>query len=137
MALDVKSITFDCVAWEPLVEFWSAALGFAEDPEDPNSPGDPAGLITSPDRRLNLLFIPVPEGKTVKNRLHLDLVPADSTRDAEVERLVGLGATLMADFRKPDGTGFVVLQDPEGNELCVERSDNERTLGAEGTPAGH
>ena len=61
MTSRIKSITYDCVAWEPLVAFWSAALGFAEDPDDPNNPGDPAGLIQSPDGTIRLLFIPVPE----------------------------------------------------------------------------
>src|SRR4051794_38198296 len=119
MTARIRSITFDCAAWEPLVEFWSAALAFAEDPDDPNRPGDPAGMVTSPAGDVSLLFIPVPEGKQVKNRVHLDLVPTDRTRDEEVERLVGLGASVADDFRNPDGTGFVVLHDPEGNELCV------------------
>ena len=65
-----------------------------------------------------LLFCKVPEGKTVKNRLHLDLRPEDQA--AEVERLIGLGA------RKVDiGQGsqtWVVLADPEGNEFCVLRT---------------
>ena len=121
MTSRIRSITYDCVAWEPLVAFWSAALGFAEDPDDPNNQGDPAGLIQSSDGTIRLLFIPVPEGKQVKNRLHLDVVPRDRTRDEEVQRLIGLGATLFDDHRKDDGTGFVVLQDPEGNEFCVER----------------
>jgi Glyoxalase-like domain len=68
----------------------------------------------------------VPEPKTVKNRVHLDLMPTDRTRDEEVERLLGIGATLVADHRRPDGTGWVVLADPEGNEFCIERSAAER-----------
>ncbi len=126
MTSDIRHITFDCAAWQPLVEFWSAALGYAEDPANPNQAGDPEGLLVSPSGNLRLLFIPVPEAKDAKNRVHLDLVPTDATRDEEVARLVGLGATMFADHRKPDGTGFVVLRDPEGNELCVERSEAER-----------
>jgi hypothetical protein len=68
----------------------------------------------------------VPEAKTVKNRVHLDLVPADGTRDEEVERLLGIGAILVADHRRSDGMGWVVLADPEGNELCIERGAAER-----------
>jgi predicted enzyme related to lactoylglutathione lyase len=68
----------------------------------------------------------VPESKTVKNRVHLDLMPTDRTRDEEVERLLGIGATLVADHRRPDGLGWVVLADPEGNEFCIERSAAER-----------
>ncbi|MCI0687970.1 MAG: hypothetical protein L0Y54_12130 [Sporichthyaceae bacterium] len=66
----------------------------------------------------------------MKNRMHLDLQPQDRTRDEEVERVIGLGATLVDDHRKPDGTGWVVLADREGNEFCVERSAAERaTIG--------
>ncbi|HKQ01164.1 MAG TPA: VOC family protein, partial [Actinomycetes bacterium] len=79
-----------------------------------------------PDGQPGLLFIKVPEPKTVKNRVHLDLVPTDRTRDEEVERLLGIGATLVADHRRSDGSGWVVLADPEGNELCIERSAAER-----------
>jgi Glyoxalase-like domain len=53
--------------------------------------------------------------------VHLDL-QSDTTRDEEVDRLIGVGATLVDDQRKPDGRGWVVLADPEGNEFCVERS---------------
>jgi len=108
------------------VEFWSQALDFVEDPDNPNNPGDPEGLLISPRQDLGLLFIPVPEPKSVKNRIHLDVVPTDRTRDEEVDRLLGLGATRVADHRENDGSGWVVLADPEGNEFCVERSDAER-----------
>ena len=106
--------------------WWSAVLGFAEDPDDPNEPGHEECLIASPDGRERLLFIEVPEPKTVKNRLHLDLVPVDQTRDEEVDRVLGLGAVLVDDRRRPDGSGWAVLADPEGNEFCVLRSDAER-----------
>lgn len=65
----------------------------------------------------------------MKNRVHLDLQPQDRTRDEEVERLLALGATLQGDHRRPDGTGWVTLHDPEGNEFCVERSAGERAKG--------
>jgi hypothetical protein len=71
------------------------------------------------------LFERVPEGKATKNRVHLDLTP-DTTREQEVARLVSLGATEVGDHRRPDGSGWIVLADPEGNEFCVERSDSER-----------
>jgi hypothetical protein len=77
-----------------------------------------------------LLFIPVPEPRTVKNRLHLDLQPQDRSRDEEVARLVGLGATIVEDHRNPDGTGWVWMGDPEGNDFCVERSVTERSAAA-------
>ena len=77
MTSRIGTITFDCVAWEPLVRFWSAAVGYAEDPDNPNNPGDPEGYLKSTTGGPALLFIPVPEGKTVKNRVHLDIVPVD------------------------------------------------------------
>lgn len=129
MTARVRNITVDCARWEPLVEFWSKAVDFVEDPDNPNYPGDPEGLLVSPRQDLGLLFIPVPEPKSVKNRIHLDIVPTDRTRDEEVERLLGLGATQVADHRRDDGSGWVVLADPESNEFCVERSDAERAAG--------
>ena len=99
--------------------FWSEVLGFVEDPDDPNEPGHEECLITSPDRSLLLLFITVPDDKSVKNRVHLDLRPADRTREQEVERLLALGASQLADHRRPDGSGWITLADPEGNEFCI------------------
>jgi len=123
----IRSITVDCADPYRQALFWSEVTGWQEDPDDPNNPGDPEGRIVSP-HGINLLFIPVPEGKVVKNRVHLDLWPTERTRDEEVTRLVGIGATLFEDHREPDGTGFVVLADPEGNEFCIERSAKERGL---------
>lgn len=125
MSSRLRTITVDCERWEPLVAFWSGVGDFAEDPENPNEAGDPEGVLVSKSTGLGLLFIPVPEAKSVKNRMHIDLVPTDRTRDEEVVRLVGLGATLYADHRRQDGSGFVVLADPEGNEFCVERGEAE------------
>jgi predicted enzyme related to lactoylglutathione lyase len=124
---EIRSITVDCADPYRQALFWSEVTGWKEDPDDPNSPGDPAGRIVS-TQGISLTFIPVPEGKTVKNRTHLDLAPTVRTRDEEVTRLEGLGATLVDDQRRPDGTGWVVMADPEGNEFCVERSNQERGL---------
>ena len=121
-----RNITFDCADPYLLATFWSQVTGYQEDPEDGNEPGDPEGFLAGPEGQPNLLFIAVPEPKTVKNRVHLDLEPSDRTRDEEVERLLKIGATLVADHRRPDGTGWAVLADPEGNEFCVERSAAER-----------
>ena len=71
----------------------------------------------------------MPEDKQVKNRLHLDLRPSAGTRDEEVARVVGLGATQLDDQRNDDGTGWVVLADPEGNEFCILRSQAEVDAG--------
>jgi hypothetical protein len=124
----IRNITFDCADAYGLAAFWSQVTGYQEDPEDPNEPEHTEALLVAPDGLARLLFINVPEAKTVKNRVHLDIMPADRTRDEEVDRLLGLGATFVADHRKPDGTGWAVLADPEGNEFCVERSAAEREV---------
>jgi catechol 2,3-dioxygenase-like lactoylglutathione lyase family enzyme len=106
--------------------FWSAVLGFAEDADDPNKPEHEECLIQSPDGTQRILFIDVPEAKQIKNRIHFDLEPTDVTRDEELQRLFDLGATQVDDRRLPDGRGWVVLSDPEGNEFCILRSAAER-----------
>jgi hypothetical protein len=125
----ISHTSFDCSDAYALSLFWSAVLGFAEDPDDPNEPGHDECMIAAPDGGQRLLFIEVPEPKTVKNRLHLDLVPAAGTRDEELQRLLELGAREVDDRRRPDGSGWVVLADPEGNEFCILRSDAERAAG--------
>lgn len=124
MALMINQITFDCSDPIKLASFWAQAMGWAE--ADDAKPDDEEVAIVSTDRVQVLLFIRVPEGKAVKNRVHLDLSPTDSTRDAEVERLVGIGASVYDDRRLADGRGWVVMHDPEGNEFCVERAESER-----------
>ena len=108
--------------------WWCGVLGFSEDPRDPNLPGHEECMIFSADGRQRVLFIEVPEGKTVKNRVHFDLWPTDRTMDEEVERLLAAGATVVHDLRdhRGPGTGWVTLADPEGNEFCVLRSEAER-----------
>ncbi|WP_203715740.1 VOC family protein [Asanoa siamensis] len=108
-----------------LAGWWSDVLGYPRSEDD--FPGDPEALLIAPEGAgPSVLFCRVPDDKTTKNRLHFDLQPTDHGRDAEVERLLGIGATLVGDHRRPDGTGWVTLADPEGNEFCVERSAAER-----------
>lgn len=118
----VRHITIDCGDTYALGGFWGEVLGASL--ADDDLPGDSEALLVSEGG--TLLFIEVPEGKSAKNRVHLDLQPQDRTRDEEVDRLLALGATLVGDHRRPDGTGWVTLADPEGNEFCVERSAAER-----------
>lgn len=129
MASSVRHVTIDCADTFRLGGFWAQVLdaSLAEDDE----PGDPEAIVESPG--LTLLFVAVPGAKRSKNRVHLDLQPTDRTRDEEVERVVSLGATVLGDHRRPDGTGWVTLADIEGNEFCVERSDAERDRLREGT----
>jgi catechol 2,3-dioxygenase-like lactoylglutathione lyase family enzyme len=103
--------------------FWSQVLGFAEDPDDPNEPGHEECLITSRDLSQLLLFITVLDDKKAKNRVHLDLRPADGTREQEAEQILALGAAQVADHRRPDGSGWITPADPEGNEFCILSKD--------------
>src|SRR3712207_4391323 len=89
------------------------------DEEGPNQPGEEECGLVGPDDRY-LLFLKVPEPKTVKNRMHICLRPTDRSRDEEIDRVLGLGATLVNDLRDGD-KGWAVLADPEGNEFCVLR----------------
>jgi len=101
--------------------WWGSVLGMHEDPDDPNLPGHDECIILPPDGGTTVLFIEVPESKELKNRLHFDLRPVDRTREEEVDRLLEVGATIVADRRRPDGMGWVTMADPEGNEFCVLR----------------
>ena len=65
-----------------------------------------------------------------KNRVHLDLQPTNCSRDEQVTRAEELGATIVADHRNDDGTGWVTMADPEGNKFCIERSTAERPVTA-------
>jgi hypothetical protein len=117
--------TVDCANAYELSVWWSQVLGYVEDPADPNQPGHEECMIISPDGGHRILFIEVPDVKQVKNRLHFDLRPREGTRDEELARLLALGATQLHDRRNPDGSGWVVLADPEGNEFCILRSEAE------------
>jgi hypothetical protein len=120
VSLELDSLSFDCADVMRVAAFWAAALGFELDPES-----DEAGAwIADPSRRTRgVFFQPVPESKIAKNRLHLDLRPAASMA-AEVDRLTGLGATVVG--RVDEGGSFwTVMQDVEGNELCVLRGPED------------
>ncbi|MDQ3733559.1 MAG: hypothetical protein M3400_06085, partial [Actinomycetota bacterium] len=122
MASAIHNINVDCADPYRLALFWGEVTGWTEHPDEGNEPDDPEALLISPDGLLsypsqdaapgvrqsvpNLLFIAGPDVKTVKNRLHLDLRPTDRTRDEEVARLLALGASLIDDRRRPDGTGW-------------------------------
>ena len=129
MTAFVSHTTIDCRNAYELSEWWKAVLGYADLDGDPNLPGHEECMIRDPGTGHRLLFIEVPDDKSVKNRMHLDLRPRSASRDEEVEVLLAHGATLVADLRGKygPGTGWVVLADPEGNEFCVLRSEAELT----------
>ncbi|MGB7449725.1 MAG: VOC family protein [Ornithinimicrobium sp.] len=110
-----------------LSQWWKGVLGYSDVEGDPNEEGDAECMIVSDDGAHRLLFIEVPEAKSGKNRVHMDLMPVEDTRDAELGRLLDIGATQIADLRDRHGprTGWVVLADPEGNEFCLLRGSAE------------
>lgn len=118
----VQNIAIDCADAYELARFWSRVTGHPVHPGD--APGDPE-VDVLPAEGPALHFNQVPEAKRGKNRVHLCLRP-ETSRDQEVERLLGLGAAFVADHRNPDGTGWAILADPEGNEFCVLRSESDR-----------
>jgi predicted enzyme related to lactoylglutathione lyase len=113
MSSTVAGISFDAHDAHAAASFWAAALGRTV---ADGASGDNASVSADPaipGSRIG--FHRVPEGKTVKNRMHLDLITADF--DAEIDRLAGLGATKLNEIEK--GAHWVTLADPEGNEFDV------------------
>jgi len=116
VTLAVDTLTFDCHDPKLVADFWCTALGYRLDEIDEE------GAVIGPTDAApgwTLLFLIVPEGKTIKNRIHLDLRPSGSMAE-EVTRLEAAGATTI---RRVDegGSFWTVMADPEGNELCVLR----------------
>ncbi len=112
-----REIVVDCANPKQLAEFWAAVLNWplTEDPEGYcwlSSTGEPWAPPPV------LVFAPVPEKKTVKNRLHIDVNPSGCDQAEELERLLALGAT-HADVGQGDSVPWIVLADPEGNEFCL------------------
>jgi Glyoxalase-like domain len=134
MSASIRSITFDCGRPAPLARFWAAALGYevrAYDEEEiarlralgiDDVEDDPSVAIDPPQGASSgsptMFFTKVPERKAVKNRVHLDLRPAESM-EHEVRRLEALGATVVRSYEEENGR-WTVMADPEGNEFCVE-----------------
>jgi glyoxalase superfamily protein len=145
VATDIQ-VVIDCADPDRLAHFWADALhyriqdppeGFATWPDFLRAQGIPesdfnkASAVVDPDgERPRIYFQRVPEGKVVKNRVHLDLnvggghaagLEENQRRvDAEAERLLALGATVFRPGSVENGEYWVVLQDPEGNEFCVQ-----------------
>ncbi|QUQ68660.1 VOC family protein [Kutzneria sp. CA-103260] len=110
MGTIVYAITFDCANAAELAEFWARATDRAVDPDA----SEVFASIDGKDDRPRMMFIKVSEGKTAKNRVHLDLVSTDL--DAEAARLVSLGAARGGEFTEA-GAHWITLADPEGNEF--------------------
>ncbi|MEV6928161.1 VOC family protein [Dactylosporangium sp. NPDC051485] len=117
-------IVLDCRHASKLARFWAAALGWQIRPYDEAEVArlaargltpetDPTVAIDSPDGSLVFFLQEVPEPKTAKNRMHVDIQLRDQ---AHLDELLGLGATVVSDH-----DGWRVLADPEGNEFCAKR----------------
>jgi catechol 2,3-dioxygenase-like lactoylglutathione lyase family enzyme len=120
MSLRVQCVCVDTADPDRIARFWAEALGWRR------THGDPDEVVLEPPEGSpedgvvpDLLFLRVPENKTIKNRLHLDLRPDD--QQAEVQRLQALGATATSVGQDAAAT-WIVLADPDGNEFCVLRA---------------
>jgi hypothetical protein len=144
MAIPIQ-VTFDCADPARVASFWAEALGYKlQDPPEgyaswpdfltaigvPEADWNKASAIVDPEGRgPRIYFQRVPESKVVKNRVHLDVnvgggpgTPIDERRarvDSAVERLCGIGATKLRPYEER-GEYWVVMQDPEGNEFCLQ-----------------
>jgi predicted enzyme related to lactoylglutathione lyase len=131
VASTLDTVTVDCAEPGRLANFWAASLAWVVDDAD-----DEGAFIRPPEgghggssretvaaRPTGLFFQKVPEPKTVKNRIHLDLRPPDSMA-AEVERSKSLGATVQQRV-DVEGSFWTVMLDPEGNEFCILRGPED------------
>lgn len=126
MGSRITEIVVDCHDPDAQAAFWAAVLGYqvvrseggqVEIAPWESEPPDLAELVRRAPVIPTLVFVRVPEAKTIKNRLHLDLRPVGCSHAEEVERLIGLGAR-RADIGQGE-VPWVVVADPEGNEFCV------------------
>ena len=137
-------VTFDCAAPERVARFWCEVLGYvvpsppegfatwqdADQSQPTEQQGSAFACVDPTGVGPRLFFQRVPEGKTVKNRVHLDVRAAPGLEgeermaalETECERLVALGATRVERYEPapPMSGGHIVMQDPEGNEFCLD-----------------
>ncbi|GMA18225.1 VOC family protein [Arsenicicoccus piscis] len=121
MAIRWYSLVIDSADPHALATWWAKALGWTMTTDEPDEVWlEPPVQLDGPVRIPELCFVPVPEGKTVKNRLHLDLAPeSDDDHAAMVQRLLDLGATRAEVGQRRGEVTWEVFTDPEGNELCL------------------
>lgn len=120
----VRHINIHCHEPYELAGFWAALLGGSLHPDD--QPGDPEALVEWGDGAPPLLFVHAATRAPTNGRIHLDVQPQASSRDEMVQRALSLGARRLSDQRRDDGSGWVVMADPEGNAFCIEMSAAER-----------
>jgi predicted enzyme related to lactoylglutathione lyase len=116
MPVTLHHVVVDTRDLPGLARFWSQALSWKILSERERE------IVIGPDEHapVGMCFMPVSDPKTVKNRLHLDLTTEAGDRDAEIERLLALGASRV-DVGQTGEESWTVLADPEGNEFCVIR----------------
>ena len=120
MPVFISEVVIDCADPERVASFWAEVLGW-------RSQREPEGYFwmsasgVDEEKDLKLIFVPVPEPKSAKNRVHLDLSPRGADQEAELQRLLDLGAR-HADIGQEAGLSWFVLADPEGNEFCLLRT---------------
>jgi catechol 2,3-dioxygenase-like lactoylglutathione lyase family enzyme len=127
MSIRWYSVVVDCRDFVALSRWWAEALGWRVGYEAadevvlvPPHAFDEARDIPPSERGPGLTFLSVPERKTAKNRLHIDLAPSpDAGQEAEVRRLEALGARRVDVGQDAAEVSWVVMADPEGNEFCV------------------
>jgi predicted enzyme related to lactoylglutathione lyase len=114
MTSRIDTIAIDALDPRPVAEFWAAVLGWRIVEEDDE------GITIAPvgEARPRIDVFRVPERKSVKNRLHLDLRADGTTAEEEIARVVALGARPV-DIGQPADATWTVLADPEGNEFCI------------------
>jgi hypothetical protein len=114
MSLTLSHTTIDATDPYAQARWWCEMAAFT--PKEGVRPGSDECYVVT-EHGYTVLFVLVPDGKTVKNRMHFCMRPAGLSQDAEVERALALGARVVTDFRGSDG--WVVMADPEGNEFCI------------------
>ena len=117
MASRFTELIIDSTDPEPIARWWAEVLGYDVTEADP----DAVEIVGPRGSGPSLVFVKVPEAKSVKNRLHIDVSPTDRDQGDELERLLRLGAK-RADVGQGDDVRWVVLTDPDGNEFCLLRT---------------
>lgn len=113
----LRDICFDCADQLRVAQFWAEALGYTVLPPAADEPEDASVAIVPPSGGIRIWFNKVPEPKTLKNRVHIDVNMPD---DAEMGRLQQLGARVLQEIRGDDGAHWwTIMTDPEGNEFCA------------------
>ena len=121
MPLSLHHIIIDAHDLAGLSRFWAEVLGWKILSERERE----VVIGTEASAPIGICFMPVTDTKVVKNRLHLDLAPgSQAERDAEIERVIALGARLV-DIGQTGSESWTVLADPEGNEFCILRAKQD------------